>query len=184
MDRVVRDRILALRDRVVTVFNERNWQDVGNLTGRWQQISQHPHLLRSLPWGDQEYSDAALEIIERIALEDSRSFLSFETYVSENFQRAGQGISFAWRATRAIVSSVLFLIGGLLLLASFSVGEHGVAFTLLPSLVFLAAGAGLATSRDKVGIGIGTGIGIVLVVLISLVLVVFLLIVSMALSRG
>ena len=63
-------RILALRASVIANFNAGDWEETGLLTGFSEEISHHPRLLRSLGFGDEDYSGNALSIIKRIAEED------------------------------------------------------------------------------------------------------------------
>lgn len=80
-------RILALRERVVTDFDAGDWKDIGLLTGFSDQISQHPQLLRSLAWGDEEYAGNALTMIKLIAEQDKNNLVILEQYVAEKHRR-------------------------------------------------------------------------------------------------
>lgn len=86
-------RILALRERVVAEFSSGDWEEVGLLTGCSDMISRHPRLLRSLSWGDEDYSGNALSIIKRIAEQSDNAFSIFEKYVAEKYPGEGQYIS-------------------------------------------------------------------------------------------
>ncbi|MEY3881881.1 MAG: hypothetical protein RIQ94_2677 [Pseudomonadota bacterium] len=86
-------RILALREKVVAEFNAENWEEVGLLTGYSDLISNHPRLLRSLSWGDEDYSGNALTIIKHIAENDKKAFATFENFVMEKYPNEGQYIS-------------------------------------------------------------------------------------------
>ena len=86
-------RILALRERVVAEFNSGDWEAVGLLTGFSDLISDHPRLLRSLSWGDEDYAGNALTIIKQIAEQDIDAFVVFENFVTEKYPGEGQFIS-------------------------------------------------------------------------------------------
>ena len=60
-------RIIAVRDKVVSHFDANNWDEIGLLTGYSKVINEHPRLLRSLSWGDEDYAGNALDIIHTIA---------------------------------------------------------------------------------------------------------------------
>lgn len=86
-------RILALRERVVAEFDAGDWEEVGLLTGHSDLISGHPRLLRSLSWGDEDYTANALTIIKRIAEQDESAFTVFEKHVAEKYPEESQFIS-------------------------------------------------------------------------------------------
>ncbi len=86
-------RILSLRERVVAEFNSGDWEEVGLLTGFSDLISDHPRLLRSLSWGDEDYAGNALTIIKRIAEQDVDAFGVFEKFVAEKYPGESQFIS-------------------------------------------------------------------------------------------
>lgn len=86
-------RVLALRERVVAEFNAGDWEEVGLLTGYSDFISNHSRLLRSLNWGDEDYSGNALTVIKQIAEQNEAAFAMFEQYVAEKYPGEGQYIS-------------------------------------------------------------------------------------------
>lgn len=86
-------RILALREKVVAEFNAGDWEEVGLLTGLSDLISNHPRLLRSLSWGDEDYAGNALTIIKRIAEQDENAFEIFERHVAEKYPDESQFVS-------------------------------------------------------------------------------------------
>ena len=90
MDTELAKRILAVRERVVAEFNAGDWEEVGLLTGFTEQISKHPRLLRSLSFGDEDYSGNVLSIIRRIAELDLTAFGQFEQFVAD--KHPGDGI--------------------------------------------------------------------------------------------
>ena len=58
--------IVALKDCIVSTFDDGKWLELGYMTGRIDLISNHPRLLRSLHWGDSDYEGCVLEVIPRI----------------------------------------------------------------------------------------------------------------------
>jgi len=86
-------RILSLREKVVAEFNAGDWEEVGLLTGFSDLISNHPRLLRSLSWGDEDYAGNALTIIKRIAEQDENAFEIFERHVAEKYPDESQFVS-------------------------------------------------------------------------------------------
>jgi hypothetical protein len=55
--------ILALKRAIEATFDEGKWLELGYLVGKEDLISRHPRLLRSLDWGDRDYSGHVLSII-------------------------------------------------------------------------------------------------------------------------
>ena len=86
-------RILALRDRVLAEFTVSDWHEAGLLTGFSDAVSRHKRLLRSLSFGDEDYSGSALEMLKQIADKDEQAFLTFESFVAEKYPGEGQYIS-------------------------------------------------------------------------------------------
>ena len=86
-------RILALRDRVVAEFNSGDWAEVGLLTGHSSLINGHSRLLRSLSFGDEDYSGNVLMIIVGISEQDEPALAVFEQFVAEKYPGDEQYIS-------------------------------------------------------------------------------------------
>src|SRR5258707_268542 len=78
-------RIIGLRQRVVANFDEGTWDEVGLLTGHSKLINTYPRLLRSLQWGDGDYSGNVLGVLHSIAEEDIAAFHTIEQFVDEKF---------------------------------------------------------------------------------------------------
>ena len=85
--------ILELRNRIVSHFDSTNWGEVGLLTGFDAYVSNHPRLLRSLAWGDEDYAGNVLDFL-KIVIENNKEALStIEAYLDENFPDEAQYIS-------------------------------------------------------------------------------------------
>jgi hypothetical protein len=93
MDEALGKKIIALRQRVVEHFNFGNWEEVGLLTGQTKAINQHPRLLRSLSFGDDDYDGNVLSLLRRLAEEDPKAFRAFERYVDEKFPGESEYVS-------------------------------------------------------------------------------------------
>jgi hypothetical protein len=77
--------LLALRTRIVADFDNGNWEELGLLTGSTTLITEHPRLLRSLAWGDEDYAGNALTVL-RTMVEKTPAVLSIiESYVNKTF---------------------------------------------------------------------------------------------------
>ncbi|GAB2793787.1 hypothetical protein [Dyella kyungheensis] len=86
-------RILALREKVVAHFDANDWEEVGLLTGFSDLISRHPRLLRSLAWGDEDYSGNALQVLKNIADQDTSAFSVIETHIGSKYPDEAQYVS-------------------------------------------------------------------------------------------
>jgi hypothetical protein len=85
MDQALGRRVVSLGQRIVANFDRANWEEVGLLTGHSDLIHDHPRLLRSLGWGDPDYSGNVLSVLRLIADADPKAFRDVERYVSSRF---------------------------------------------------------------------------------------------------
>ncbi len=65
MDEVMGYRIIELRERVASNFDATNWAELGLLTGQSNIIDGHSRLLRSLGFGDEDYSGNVLDVLKK-----------------------------------------------------------------------------------------------------------------------
>ena len=78
-------RILELKERIVSNFTAEHWREIGLLTGFSELITNHDRLLRSLAWGDEDYSGNVLNILTRIASQNESALDVFENYLNGKF---------------------------------------------------------------------------------------------------
>ena len=78
MDKELGQRILDLRERIVSHFDAGDWEEIGFITGHADIIKGHSRLLRSLSWGDEDYAGNVLAVIGRIAERDLPALDEFE----------------------------------------------------------------------------------------------------------
>jgi hypothetical protein len=97
-------RIIQLRERIVAGFNAGDWEAVGLLTGHSDVIDEHPRLIRSLQWGDEDYSGNVLNVLRTISERDAGSLRDIEEYVDEHYPGEATYIS-AKPSERKIVFS-------------------------------------------------------------------------------
>jgi len=93
MDLALLNRIIALRENIVANFKADNWDDIGLLTNQSDVINNHPRLLRSLSWGDEDYSGNVLTILRLIVEQDFRALPVIESYVDRKFPGESHFIS-------------------------------------------------------------------------------------------
>lgn len=87
------ERILKIRERIVSNFTREHWEEIGLLTGFSDIISRHSRLLRSLSWGDEDYSGNVLNVLTGIASQNVHALDSFEDYLNEKFEEETHYIS-------------------------------------------------------------------------------------------
>jgi hypothetical protein len=85
MDKEIGQRILALRERIVSHFDASDWEEIGLLTGLSDIIKRHPRLLRSLSWGDEDYAGNVLTTLTRIAERDVHALDEFERLLEKKY---------------------------------------------------------------------------------------------------
>jgi hypothetical protein len=79
-------RILEVKDRIIANFTRENWVELGLLTGFHDLINNHSRLLRSLAWGDEDYTDNVLNVITGMATQNPSVLDAVETYLNSKFE--------------------------------------------------------------------------------------------------
>lgn len=98
-----RQRLISLTRLAVTNFNGGDWQALGVYTGELDIITGHDRLLRSLSFGDDDYSGNAHGVMLKIAQANSRNLGIVEDYIREHYGTVGESISTAGGRARQIV---------------------------------------------------------------------------------
>jgi hypothetical protein len=93
MDKVTGERILKIRERIVSNFTAENWEEIGLLTGGSDIIDHHSRLLRSLSWNDEDYSGNVLSVIKTIVEHDPRQLPIIEEYLDKHFEQESLYVS-------------------------------------------------------------------------------------------
>ena len=88
-----RQRILELKDYVVANFSAEDWLQLGVLTGFLDEIRSHGRLIRSMRFGDDDYSEHALSFLLQMADRDARYIGTIEQYLSDKFEVGGANVS-------------------------------------------------------------------------------------------
>jgi hypothetical protein len=93
MDKEIGNRILALRERIVSHFDAGDWEEVGLLTGFTDMISGHPRLLRSLNWQDEDYSGNVLTVLRQIADQDVAALGEVDSLLNRKYPEESHYVS-------------------------------------------------------------------------------------------
>jgi hypothetical protein len=99
--------LLELRDRIVGAsFSNGDWRELAILAD-FSEITNHPRLLRSLSFGDPDYSECVLYILERMYTNSTRSILEVEAFLDNKFPdtQVGENISAKPSTRKKIVFS-------------------------------------------------------------------------------
>jgi len=93
MDKKLGKRILDLRERIVSNFDAGDWEEIGFITGHSAIIDGHPRLLRSLSWGDEDYSGNALNVVGSLAEKDPDTLNEIEKLLDRKYPGESHFIS-------------------------------------------------------------------------------------------
>lgn len=74
-------------------FTGGNWTELGFLTGCDSIVQNHPRLLRSLSFGDDDYPEACLAVVGSMVRNDPTNLKLIEDYIAEQFSESGPNIS-------------------------------------------------------------------------------------------
>jgi AbiJ N-terminal domain 5 len=73
MDASTGKKIVQLRERILGNFKAGDWEAIGLLTGLSDVIDNHPRLLRSLSWGDEDYAGNVLTVLKTVIEKDTKA---------------------------------------------------------------------------------------------------------------
>lgn len=83
VDPAMRQSLLPLKRKIVKLFNENHWLELGTLTDSYHIVSGHYRLLRSLSFGDDDYEGNVLAVLNSIIALDPANFSIISDYVNE-----------------------------------------------------------------------------------------------------
>ena len=108
IDRNQGKRILSIKNLVEANFKASNWDEIGLLAGITDLVVGHPRLLRSLDWGDPDYSGNIIEVLG-VAQKRHPDILDiFEEYLGEYFDSNGFHVSARLKAKKITFSPEVF----------------------------------------------------------------------------
>jgi len=85
IDKQLGARILSLKNRVVAGFSRDNWLEFGLLSGHTDLIQNHSRLLRSLDFGDDDYSGHVQDILIRLGRQDTAHLDTLEQILDQHY---------------------------------------------------------------------------------------------------
>lgn len=112
-DRPSGRQLVALKNQIVSGFNDSHWRELGTLTETFDMVTQHPRLLRSLNWGDEDYEGHVLEMIKNIIDADPNNYALLLDFVARRCPEGGESVSCDDDGARRIVfSPMVFKVPG------------------------------------------------------------------------
>ncbi len=93
IDPTIQKQILPLKETIVKNFDQENWLELGLLTGATDVIRGHDRLLRTLSWGDADYSWNVLDVLVTLVQMHPGNFPFIRDYVGSRFPADGEHIS-------------------------------------------------------------------------------------------
>lgn len=97
--------LFELKTRITNHFTFADWQEIGLITGYSDQIEGHSRLLRSLNFGDDDYSGHVITIINRINREDPEKLDLILEYLNRTYPDSNVTYISSTPSTRTIVFS-------------------------------------------------------------------------------
>lgn len=104
-DRPSGRQLVALKNQIVSGFNDSHWRELGVLTETFDMVTGHPRLLRSLSWGDSDYEGNVLEMIKVIIDADPSNYALLLDFVARTCPEGGEFVSSSDDGARRIVFS-------------------------------------------------------------------------------
>src|SRR5688572_1838770 len=83
---------IRLKDIAVEKFTSENWHDLSAIMGRSELVDNHPRLLRSLSFHDEDYGGCAVAVLKSLLASDPANWDLFLDYMGSKFpEDAGHG---------------------------------------------------------------------------------------------
>lgn len=98
-------QLVQLKNSVVEDFDSSNWKELAALTNMIDEVENHPRLLRSLSWGDDDYDGLALTFLRKMIGQNDENLTTVQDYVHKKCTVSGEDISSEQSEGRKIVFS-------------------------------------------------------------------------------
>lgn len=77
--------IVELKNKIEKQFTHSDWLELGYILGTTDIINDHPRLLRSLSFGDDDYEGNILQVLTDIIKKDPKNIKEIQSYISQKF---------------------------------------------------------------------------------------------------
>ncbi|PJJ55047.1 TIR domain-containing protein [Hymenobacter chitinivorans] len=85
MTKVSGKEIVALKNRVCSLFTHDDWLDIAYITGSEELVKGHYRLLQSLHFRDDDYERSALEVLKSIADQDKNNIQEIRDFIESKY---------------------------------------------------------------------------------------------------
>jgi hypothetical protein len=85
MDKPQGKELLEIKNTIVKQFGQSEWLDFGFYLGCGDIIENHPRLLQSLGFGDEDYEGNVLSVLSEIIKRDKENFDEMKGYLSDKY---------------------------------------------------------------------------------------------------
>jgi hypothetical protein len=92
-DPEVNKLLLSLKEKIVANFNSSHWQDLALITNCDDTINNHPRLLRSLGFGDEDYEGCVVQVLRSVVQAAPENLNRIAAYVDKKFGADGEYVS-------------------------------------------------------------------------------------------
>lgn len=83
MNKIPGKELIAIKNQIIKEFSSSNWTELGFLTDELEMIENHPRLLRSMTFGDDDYDANVLNVINQMIKNNPNNFNVIKEYLSE-----------------------------------------------------------------------------------------------------
>ncbi|AJJ10633.1 hypothetical protein CH64_119 [Yersinia rohdei] len=97
--------LLKLQKLILANFNTSNWQELAALTNYLDEVDNHPRLLRSLSFGDDDYNGLALTFLKKFIGLNDENLDVVKHYIFSECESSGEDISSNKSTGRKVVFS-------------------------------------------------------------------------------
>jgi hypothetical protein len=150
LDSDIGKQLVALKNHIVAGFSESHWRELGLLTNHLDEVENHPRLLRSLSFGDDDYEGHVLSLLQSMVTSDPAKLGVIAEYVQTKCPEAGEYISSEdSNARRIVFSPTVFRVpeGGVNYSSVSAMMPFSGGFTTVYETITLAAVAAGLTCR-------------------------------------
>lgn len=83
-------KIIEIKDKIIQHFGQKEWLEVGLITGCSKQVKGHSRLLKSLSWNDNDYHANILDVLYEISKADIKNIEKIHLYIENKFGNINQ----------------------------------------------------------------------------------------------
>lgn len=85
MDKTQGKELLEIKNIIVNQFGQSEWLELGFYLGCNDLVQNHPRLLRSLGFGDEDYEGNVLSVLDDIIKQNPENFKEIKIYISDKY---------------------------------------------------------------------------------------------------